>query len=41
MLHLRIFGPSASLIEVAEGLEQREDARHVVVAEAYDPRTPC
>ena|SRR6185295_377277 len=37
MLHLRVFGPSISLIEVAEGLEQRDDARHVVVAEAVRP----
>jgi uncharacterized hydrophobic protein (TIGR00271 family) len=37
MLHLRVFGPSTSLIEVAEALEQRDDARHVVVAEAVRP----
>jgi len=37
MLHLRVFGPSASLIDIAEGLEQRDDARHVVVAEAVRP----
>jgi uncharacterized hydrophobic protein (TIGR00271 family) len=37
MLHLRIFGPSGSLIEVAEGLERRDYARHVVVARAVRP----
>jgi uncharacterized hydrophobic protein (TIGR00271 family) len=37
MLHLRVFGPSSSLIAVAEGLERRDDARHVVVAEAVRP----
>jgi hypothetical protein len=37
MLHLRVFGPSAPLNEVAEVLDRRGDVRHVVVVEAVRP----
>jgi uncharacterized hydrophobic protein (TIGR00271 family) len=37
MLHLRVFGPSSRLNEVAEGLERRDGARNVVVAQGVRP----
>ena len=37
MLHLRVFGPSARLVELGEGLEERGEAKHVVVAQGVRP----
>jgi uncharacterized hydrophobic protein (TIGR00271 family) len=37
MLHLRVFGPSPRLNELAEGLERRDGARNIVVARGVRP----